>query len=559
MPGIRAQRFTTFTSVALSLFVGGSTLVAICDCGWHTAEAEITSAYRSFSNEKIYGKIGVYIGLTHVNVTLDTSPEFNNRTMEVAFNERFGFDGPTQLAEEFKKGLKKGLPFPILTVAEYMSVDAEGFCWGRNYRQAGYYSSFFLWFSFALWLLMNMMFVIVPRYGAYLMSCTGAMMLFSDFLYFWLLPSRALKIPFEGVILEFELGWCFWLVLTAGCLCLMIGVSISVIDLIYPHKFSIVMEMDYGTPFDRHTIIEDSHETKKKKKWVPKLEDPNGGFGGLLRRFSKRDGREGFHRHPAGGRDVRGGPMGAGPGADNFAFEMDTPKSPWRYPHLMFRTESRKSKAVSFKQDANMPPSMGSHLPNYLRRTDSKDSSCSSLSSSQHRDLGASMSMPAHFHKQFKRTDSSDSNTSSLASFGLGFLSRTGSKKTGPAPHATAHHHLHLKQQQELQQMQQPHPLGHQPLTPRMSPLAVASNPPEHGVLARTTGIQRGDSTDSVMARLSSGTSRVEEVSSSGRSTNGTNSRKSSDEVAIVVSSRKNSLTKRRNSAEQKREEAAMW
>ena len=69
-----------------------------------------------------------------------------------------------------------------------------------------------------------------------------------------------------------------------------------------------------------------------------------------------------------------------------------------RYPHLMFRTESRKSKAVSFKQDANMPPSMGYHLPNYLRRTDSKDSSCSSLSSSQHRDLGASMSMPAHFH-----------------------------------------------------------------------------------------------------------------------------------------------------------------
>lgn len=72
--------------------------------------------------------------MTHVNVTLDTSPEFNNRTMEVAFNERFGFDGPTQLMEEFKKGLKKGLPFPILTVAEYMALDAEGFCWGRNYR-----------------------------------------------------------------------------------------------------------------------------------------------------------------------------------------------------------------------------------------------------------------------------------------------------------------------------------------------------------------------------------------------------------------------------------------
>merc|ERR1719357_2005311 len=333
MPGIRKERFTTCTSVILSLFVGGTTLVGIYGCGWHVAEAEISSAYRSFSNEEIQGRIGIYIGIDHVNITLLAMPGYYNRTMDVAFNERFGFERPDQLREEYKKGLKKGLPFPILTVAEYMSVDAEGFCWGRNYRQAGYYCSFFLWFSFALWLLMNMMMVVVPRYGAYLMSLTGAMMIFSDFIYFWLLPGRPLSIPFEGVVLEFELGWCFWLVLTAGCLCLMIGVSISVIDLIYPHKFSIVMEMDYGTPFDRHTIIEDSHETKKKKKWVPKLEDPNGGFGGLLRRFSKRDGREGFHRHPAGGRDLHraavmnggGGPGGHG-GADNFAFEMDMPK-----------------------------------------------------------------------------------------------------------------------------------------------------------------------------------------------------------------------------------------
>ena len=48
---------------------------------------------------------------------------------------------------------------------------------------------------------------------------------------------------------------------------------LQVIDLIYPHKFSIILEMDYGTPFDRHTIIEDSHETKKKRKWN-KLEEP---------------------------------------------------------------------------------------------------------------------------------------------------------------------------------------------------------------------------------------------------------------------------------------------
>ena len=34
--------------------------------GWHTAEGDISSAYRSFSNEKIFGRMGIYIGLSQV-------------------------------------------------------------------------------------------------------------------------------------------------------------------------------------------------------------------------------------------------------------------------------------------------------------------------------------------------------------------------------------------------------------------------------------------------------------------------------------------------------------
>merc|ERR1719273_2406287 len=211
MPGIRSQRFTTFTSVILSLFVGGTTLVGIYGCGWHVAEAEISSAYRSFSNEKIQGRIGIYIGIDHVNITLLAMPEYYNKTMDVAFNERFDFERPDQLQKEYKKGLKKGLPFPILTVAEYMSVDAEGFCWGRNYRQAGYYTYIALWAAFALWITMNIMLVTVPRYGAYTMSLTGILMLWSNAIYYWLLPSRPLIIRIEDVVFKFELGWCYWL------------------------------------------------------------------------------------------------------------------------------------------------------------------------------------------------------------------------------------------------------------------------------------------------------------------------------------------------------------
>ena len=47
--------------------------------------------------------------------------------------------------------------FPILTVVEYLAVDAEGFCWGRGYREAGYFSSLMLWSAFVMWVCMNIL------------------------------------------------------------------------------------------------------------------------------------------------------------------------------------------------------------------------------------------------------------------------------------------------------------------------------------------------------------------------------------------------------------------
>ena len=37
--------------------------------GWHTAEGDISSAYRSFSNEKIFGRMGINIGLSQVRIS----------------------------------------------------------------------------------------------------------------------------------------------------------------------------------------------------------------------------------------------------------------------------------------------------------------------------------------------------------------------------------------------------------------------------------------------------------------------------------------------------------
>merc|ERR1712142_745714 len=111
-------------------------------------------------------------------------------------------------------------------------------------------------------------------FGAYMVTLTGFTLLFCNLIYFRLLPARPLLIRLEQSVLMFNFGWSYWLVMVAGVLCVLMGGAVSIIDLIYPHKFSTILEVDFGTPFDRHTIIEDSQETKKKKKNLPKLEDP---------------------------------------------------------------------------------------------------------------------------------------------------------------------------------------------------------------------------------------------------------------------------------------------
>lgn len=162
---------------------------------------------------------------------------------DIDFNERFSWDDAHDMGNSYKYALKRGLPYPILTVAEYFSLGQEGFAWGGQYRAAGYYASILLWAALAFWLLMNLLLIAVPRYGAYTMTVTGALLVGINIGYYMMLPKRPLTIIIEGGRLEFHLGWCYWLVLVAGISCLFLGLIISAIDLVWPHTFSTILEV----------------------------------------------------------------------------------------------------------------------------------------------------------------------------------------------------------------------------------------------------------------------------------------------------------------------------
>ncbi|KAJ8966026.1 hypothetical protein NQ317_009301 [Molorchus minor] len=117
--------------------------VSICGSAWRIANAPINNTYRAFSKEKIIADIGVYVGLKHVNITLQAVG--SNWTTDVDFNERFLWLDYNQMGNSFREALVRGLPFPILTVAEYFTIGQEGLAWGGQYRAAGYFATIMLW------------------------------------------------------------------------------------------------------------------------------------------------------------------------------------------------------------------------------------------------------------------------------------------------------------------------------------------------------------------------------------------------------------------------------
>ncbi|XP_064105903.1 dual oxidase maturation factor 1-like [Macrobrachium nipponense] len=438
-PGVRRERFSTFCTVTLSLLVG--TVILVCSVGssWHVANGVIRSSYRAFSREKIDANLGVAIGLDHVNITMCVIPK-HNRSLDINFNERFHWIKTSDMREHYREALIKGLPYPILTVAEYLTLDNEGFAWGRYYRNAGYYANILLWTSFASWLLMNILMVNVPRYGAYTMFISGSLMCLSTAVFYLLMPEKPLVLRFEEAIITFKLGWCFWLTLIVGSIMAISGMIVSIVDWIYPHKFSTILEVDFDTPYDRHIIIEDSHDTRKRRFKIPRLEEPlNAGLTAgsrLLRRLSKR-GKE------ASGENE----TNTVPGIDNHAFEMEPAKSPLRYSSIIMRTDSKKStKSVNFRNASTKSqqfldiPQLSDYeeKTKHFQRSDSKQSSVSSASvASSPKSVnfeetaipgpsvhpgGPAPAMPVGVN--MLRQDSSQSVSSSLSSFGLGMLSR---------------------------------------------------------------------------------------------------------------------------------------
>ncbi|NWX18099.1 DOXA1 factor, partial [Aegotheles bennettii] len=248
LPGIRGRgRLFWFLRVVMGLFVGAVALPGYQAIqftrDWETGWVTANTSYKSFSHALVNVDIGLHIGLSGLNITLVGNPvDQVNETIN--YNEHFAWSLDADYDHSYGEGLEKGLPSPILYVAEKFTTQSP--CGvHRQYRITGHYVSFMLWMAFCTWLISILLFSMpILLYGGYMLLLTATLMLFSLLFFFTVRNTPKCPIQFGPASLQTDYGGSFWLTLATGLLCLILGLGIIFLNSVRPGKLQLLFNLD---------------------------------------------------------------------------------------------------------------------------------------------------------------------------------------------------------------------------------------------------------------------------------------------------------------------------
>ncbi|NWU30083.1 DOXA1 factor, partial [Dyaphorophyia castanea] len=244
LPGIRGRRrLFWFLRLVLGLFMGAVVLTVQFTRDWETGWVQANTSYKSFSPVQVKADIGLHIGLAGVNVTLRGNPVHQiNETIN--YNEHFPWSFGADYDRSYSEGLEKGLPSPILYVAEKFSRQSPCAVHGQ-YRIAGHYASLALWLAFCTWLMSILLFSMsILLYGGHMLLLTAALILFSLLFFCTARNTPRCPIQFGPVSLRTGYGESFWLTLATGLLCLLLGLGIIILNSVQPEKLKLIFSLD---------------------------------------------------------------------------------------------------------------------------------------------------------------------------------------------------------------------------------------------------------------------------------------------------------------------------
>ncbi|NXG07608.1 DOXA1 factor, partial [Sakesphorus luctuosus] len=243
LPGIRGRgRLFWFLRLVMGLFVGAVVLTIQFTRDWQTGWVQANTSYKSFSSAVVNVDIGLHIGLEGVNITLKGNP-VNQINETINYNEHFSWSFDANYDRSYSEGLQKGLPSPILYVAEKFTTQSPCAV-HRQYRISGHYASATLWLAFCSWLISILLFSMsLLLHGGYMLLLTATLILFS-LLFFTTTNIPKCPIQFGPVSLKTVYGESFWLTLVTGLLCLLLGLGIIILNSLQPEKLKLIFNLD---------------------------------------------------------------------------------------------------------------------------------------------------------------------------------------------------------------------------------------------------------------------------------------------------------------------------
>uniref|UniRef100_A0A3B4WTB7 Dual oxidase maturation factor 2 n=1 Tax=Seriola lalandi dorsalis TaxID=1841481 RepID=A0A3B4WTB7_SERLL len=233
LPGIRGKsRLFWMFRIVISLFIGAVIVALNFTNDWAEARMITNATYKSFSNAVVNAEVGLHVGLLHF-FSLSGNPvvQFNET---IDYNEMFSWHDTIE--EEYEEALEKGLPNPILYIAEKFTLSSPcGLIF--RYSFSGRYASATLWTAFCCWVLANILFSMpVILYAGYMTVATAAFIFFSmaSFSTIMNVPQCVFSIGTDSF--ETEYSHSFWLALATGVLCTIIGVLVVLFNFLIPEK-----------------------------------------------------------------------------------------------------------------------------------------------------------------------------------------------------------------------------------------------------------------------------------------------------------------------------------
>ncbi|GMR42155.1 hypothetical protein PMAYCL1PPCAC_12350 [Pristionchus mayeri] len=170
LPGVREKRIATTLVFAFILLEGGSLAASLYYPSWTVGSQGIVSPFRAHKRERVYSILGVNVGLQNLNVSMSIvdvivrDPSDMSELIGTKHNEKFDMSSVSSMHESLMDAYEHGLPFPMLAVLEYFSLNQDAFDWGRHYRQAGHYAHAAICLSLSLWIISVLFLLFLPHF-----------------------------------------------------------------------------------------------------------------------------------------------------------------------------------------------------------------------------------------------------------------------------------------------------------------------------------------------------------------------------------------------------------